>query len=212
MSIEVAAQRYLFVPPKRNPDIHAPKSAADLKKILEERQNEQRLSWTYNHLHDLESLWWVVVWIIFHNCFSMPGGSDSDLQEVPEHLRMALFPHLLYSIHRRDSFTIPSSNMHYSLPKSHQKVFFALDYLRWLLIQHYRKVESTLPHSINLDASDDEIYQTFMEQFNAAQLNCPNYTLTFVRQLRAEMSNSKREREESTGDTGHHSIKRRAVD
>ena len=120
-----------------------------------------KLPWAYNHLHDLESLWWVAVCIISNNRFSMSG--DSDVQEIPEHHRKALFPLAWEPFRRATNFTEDFPNMKNSLPKCYQQVFTALDGFRELLIQHYRDVKSKLPHSINLDASDDDIYQFFAE-------------------------------------------------
>ena len=69
------------------------------------------------------------------------------------------------------------------------------------LIEHYSKVESTLPHFIDLAASQDNIYDDFQETFSCSQEL--DFILTFIPDIHAELrGNLKQPRAESTNDTG----------
>ena len=112
MSIEVAAERFLFFPPEPGP------SSSDLDEFLSAlKQGVRRprgarteVSFSHNHLHDLESLWWVAVWVVFYSYFS-EGTSfrdrpSSTLRDTGDQLKLAriLFPHALNNSDRRDAF------------------------------------------------------------------------------------------------------------
>ena len=45
----------------------------------------------YNHLHDLESLWWVVAWVAFHNDLSVIGEESPSitLEDAKKRLDLA---------------------------------------------------------------------------------------------------------------------------
>jgi hypothetical protein len=69
MSVEVAAQRFLFAPP----DLGF--SSSEVGGFLSAAKQdvgtaEIEVPFSHNHLHDLESLWWVAVWVVFYNYFS----------------------------------------------------------------------------------------------------------------------------------------------
>ena len=71
MSIEVAAHKYLFLP-SNSQDSCAEEFEVLVKESITIMQRG-KVPWVYNHLHNLELLWWVVVWIMFYNHFQ-----DSD--------------------------------------------------------------------------------------------------------------------------------------
>jgi hypothetical protein len=52
------------------------------------------------------------------------------------------------------------------------------DVLRRNLIQGHKKVQAKLPHSIDLDAVDDDVYNNFARSFQILQ--ALQYTLTFI--------------------------------
>jgi hypothetical protein len=93
MSIEVATQDFLFCPPPRL-------SLDELNSALDRDGPDKgtapaNVPFSHNHLHDLESLWWVAVWIDFHYHFSKKETSPSvTLKDAEKQLRLAqtLFP------------------------------------------------------------------------------------------------------------------------
>ena len=177
------------------------------------------LPWRFNHLHDLESLWWVAVWIVFNNCFGEPDDSLSSSQEPdvpltpqapPDSIRAALFPPFLDSA-RRQNFFISTFSEIQGLPEQYLMPFKLLDLIRSLLIEHYEKIQSTLPMSINLNASGDDVYDYFMEAFDFLRQSTPNHTLMSIPTVRADMQESKRKRDEPTDSMGRSSRRRSAV-
>jgi hypothetical protein len=59
MSIEVAAQEFLF------PHVEEPTLT----------EHEGTVPFSHNHLHDLESLWWVAAWVVFTTISQQKGRS-----------------------------------------------------------------------------------------------------------------------------------------
>ena len=215
ISIEATVLRYLFAPGKT-----AHRGYQAIRDEVRSRSHavQPKLPWRFNHLHDLESLWWVAVWIVFNNCFGEPDDSLSSSQEPdvpltpqapPDSIRAALFPSSLESIRRRDFFIGRFSQIQ-GLPEQYLMPFNALDIIRSLLIEHYEKIQSTLPMSINLNASGDDIYDYLMQVFNILRESTPNHTLMSIPTVCADMQESKRKRDEPTDSMGR-SSRRRSV-
>ena len=185
MAIETAEQIYLF---SSSLDIvdHRPRA----KRLKTEKDTP--IPWTHNHLHDLESLWWVAIWIVFNNGFGRPEDYPDSLEETSEETRLELFHRRLRSFITTfsgivDHVSDPQNEIYYELP---------VDYLRELLLKHYRKVESKLPLSIDLDASDNSIYSLFQTAFVFLRQNEPNYSLVLISTLRAWKANPERNMEQ----------------
>jgi hypothetical protein len=69
MAIEVTAQEFLF---DSDPFTERDKV---MEQGIETVQTE--VPFCHNHLHDLESLWWVAVWVVFHSTSESHGhGKD----------------------------------------------------------------------------------------------------------------------------------------
>jgi hypothetical protein len=138
-----------------------------------------RIAWSHNHLHDLESLWWVAVWIVFYNEFSKPGQSDveplSDLEIAKSQLALArtIFPLVIDNVTRRDIFCTHSAFKvtYRKLPRIKQAICKQLESAREELIFHYQSVENSLPDSVNPEASKDRIYAKFGRMFDKARKN-----------------------------------------
>ena len=133
-----------------------------------------------------------------------------DLQDVERQLAHArtLFPSLMESASRRDVFQQLFLEVCDELPSNKHTICSYLNLLRHSLIEHYSKVESTLPHSIDLTASKDDIYDHFRETLSCSQEL--DFILTFIPDIRAELRrNLKRPRAESTNGTGIVAQKRR---
>jgi hypothetical protein len=216
MSIEVAAQRFLFRP-------HIPLHSANFSEMLHEIQIEGQetanamqnqpaeVPFSHNHLHDLESLWWAAVWIVFYNHFSKFQESDegplSDLQEVDRQLGLArtLFPPFMKSIDRQNSFQTHGSfqKVCKDLPPNKTAISAPLEVLRRSLVHHYNTVKSTLPKFINSAASKDDIFETFTEAFNFLRQPYSDVTLAYIPDIHTELrANVKRAQAELTNDAG----------
>ena len=165
MSIEVAVQNYLF---QYESDVEqsCDESIQIAKDLLE--TGFAKFAFAHNHLHELESLWWVVVWIVFYNDFCAPQQlgeeehlSDRKLQ-LQQQLRQAriLFPSSSTDTGRRDGFLFHFRDIVMELPESKHIICSGLKVLRRDLIGGYRLIEATLPHSIDMSAFTD-IYDTF---------------------------------------------------
>ena len=170
--------------------------------------SQTKTSFFYNHLHDLESLWWVAVWVVFYNNFLEPEPSFKFLNAV-QRLGTAqkLFPPTLVNTTRQNAFQLSSHfrEICNELPHNKGDIYDSLDLLRELLIDHYEVVEKGYPQSIDLDASKEVIYDVFTYGFSKLQALSDGLTLHFVpkiyeRLLKAEIL--KRPRSESTNDTG----------
>ena len=192
MSIEVAAQRFLFRPGRPR--------VFHIQPDMRETQDNNGVPWTHNYLHDLESLWWVTVWMITFNDFCTSEKLPTNLSEVENQLMEArnFFPLSLESTTRSYFFTVSSSMMHHNELSLKASTFWFLDRLRQNLLWWYREVESTLPLSVNLDACDDSLYSMFMDAFNTMLQNTPNYSLVFLPGVYEKLrKNLKRPRAES---------------
>ena len=110
MSIEVSAQSFLF-PPRQTSDAEVEVRGIEQQGAMQKNEPAER-PFAHIHLHDLESLWWGAVWIVFYNEFRAPQQSDADaypyLQDIDRQVALAqnLFPPLMESTRRRDRFQL----------------------------------------------------------------------------------------------------------
>jgi hypothetical protein len=210
MSIEATLQDFIFGPINRVHQILPPTLAQRASKSMK----RDKLPWTHNHLHDLESLWWVTVWIVIYNHFRLPNEPLPELEQTTLYLRQAqiLFPPIMVDRHRISSFRGSFLMNCEGLPENKRGALDLLDFLRLRLIDDYVAVESTLPNSIALHVASDDIYESFTHTFRLLQTESDNYTLYFIPKRHAELErNGKRPRAKSTDITRGSSLKRRAV-
>jgi tRNA (Thr-GGU) A37 N-methylase len=208
MSIKVAAHIFLFLPQQSTEPTKFQHKLRRIQEQISIKNNKSaKLPFVHNHLHDLESLWWVAVWVVFYNHLSDTQQSNqaplSNLQEVEHQLAYTrtLFPSIMGSVGRRDAFQQLFLKVCNELPSNKHTVCSYLDLLQHSLIEHYSKVESMLPHFIDLTASKDDIYDNFRETFSCLQEL--DVILTFILDIHAELrQNLKRPRAESTNDPG----------
>jgi hypothetical protein len=178
---------------------------SDIESDAEEQSKNLEVPWTYNHLHDLESLWWVLV-IVFNNRFSQLGVLPTGHQQLPNSIQDALFPPILAGFHHWHYFLKHSHTMDKTrLPTHHHTAVHMLDHIQQQIIKHYKKVQLKLPDSITLDPSDGSIYSSFKKYCRNIQGELPEVTLIFIPELHAEEENAKREREQSDVPTNHQS-------
>jgi len=215
MSIEVAAQMFLFCP--RLPD-----QELNFTEMLDEIQQtegkeatnamQNRLAdvpFSHNHLHDLESLWWVAVWMAFYNHFSNSQQSEegalSDLPEVERQLHLAriLFPSVMKNTDRLLGFQTSFPKVCDDLPSDKSPICKYLNVLRLSLMRHYSAIQSTFPQSIDSNASTDDIYDNFRQAFSLSHKTYSDFALTFIPHVQAQLRGYlKRSRAESTNDPG----------
>ena len=208
MSIEVAAQLFLYVP--SNPTV----SPSNFDEFLSARKREKEMPeidvpFSHNHLHDLESLWWVTVWVVFYHSFS-EGTTPHDrltLQDANDQLNLAekLFPPVVDSSTRQINFTIYGSfeKICDQLPSNKKDANFCLEFLREHLIKHFRAIEAEYP-LVNPNASTDDIYDCFTQAFTDLKARYHDFALEPIQDIYAKLLKSakKRPRSESTNDTG----------
>ena len=212
MSIEVAAQKFLFFPSDPGP------SSTELDEETEQDKGaaQTEVPFSHNHLHDLESLWWVAVWVVFYNYFSEgrppPDHPSFTLGHAKEHLKLAetLFPPALDNATRRDGFQTPKTfqNTCDGLPRNKKPIYDRLNLIRRLLLKHYRIIEAGYPLSVDPSSSIDDIYDEFTRLFSKSKTDCHDLVLDFIPDIYTKLSkeeNSKlklKRRSESTKDLG----------
>jgi hypothetical protein len=203
MPVEVAAQSYIYPPDRRAP------SMREIEQYLSETRQDPaaKVSFSHNYLHDLESLWWVAVWMVFYNYFSETMPSDDHLplefneKDVQEHLRQAqiLFPSVLNSAKRLVGFRTLFMQACSGLPSNKQDICHLLDGLRQFLIEQYQVIEAGLPQSVDIKSSDDGIYETFKELLSFPKFS-PDLVLVYIPEIYTKLR--KRQRSESMKDAG----------
>jgi hypothetical protein len=213
MSIEVAAQMFLFVP--SDPGL----SSTEVDELDSAMEQGIGIAWTkvptvpfsHNHLHDLESLWWVAVWVVFYNYFSERTPSNDrpsfTLRDANDQLMLAriLFPPALESTTRQIGFQHPKSfhNTCDGLPRNKRAIYLRLNLLRRLLVRDYRVIEAEYPLFVDPNSSKDDIYDHFTRLFLKTVSH--DLVLDFIPDVYEKLSmeeNSKRPRSESTSDSG----------
>lgn len=205
MSIEVAAQKFLFRPRVSGHGANVTDIVQRARGVL---QNiPAPVPFSHNHLHDLESLGWVAVWMVFYNRFSKARGSEETpfkLSDAEHHLKLALiiFPPVLKSTDRQNGFQTSIRETCSGLPSSKTGICVYLDGLRDILISHYTVIESTLPRSIDQNASTDEIYEDFKMVFSSSKSDYSDFVLAFVPEIYVRLRRDKRPRADSTNDIG----------
>jgi hypothetical protein len=175
MSVEVQSKAFLFPPPPPRPS--PPLDFAEIFRELEANRVPEIsiVPFVHNHLHDLESLWWVAVWLVFYNEFHVTPQSNEvvsgNLLHVQRQICLAqtLFPSTPRGMSRQIAFQHSFQERCQGLPSSKKEICSYLNALRRILILGYTKVEATLPNSIDLMASKDNIYECFKEAFTSLQ-------------------------------------------
>ena len=155
MSIEVAAQEFLFPHVEEEPTL---------------TEDEGTVPFSHNHLHDLESLWWVAAWVVFHYHFSAEGTQSPTLQDAKKKLDEArtLFLVVPGISSRHEGFRITQSFSKAcdGLLPENKKFVIDLDFLRKSLVANYTAIEKFLPKFVDPGSSNDKIYESFEQSFS----------------------------------------------
>ncbi|KAL5520261.1 hypothetical protein ACEPAG_9474 [Sanghuangporus baumii] len=171
MAVEAATLCYLYRPQLGEERSHAQFLAViegrleDAKKMIESRRAPP---FSYNDLHDLESLWWIAVWEVFNNVD--PGEEDSYLQSEEQDDRRQSAAAKLFSgcneiVNRKQFMRV--TDVYYDelawMPRCLYDVRFILDSLRIELILSYQKFEATFPSARTqiIDGVHDEFQKGF---------------------------------------------------
>jgi hypothetical protein len=197
MSVEVAAREFLFIP-ERQTDYYD----EHLQGIPMKQANEA--PFLHNHLHDLESLWWVAVWVVFYHRFSeptTPGDHPSlTLQDAEGQLNLAkrLFPSVLKDFDRRDGFKITRTfqNIYRRLPPNKQNTYRDLNFIRQQLISHYQAIEAKYP-LVDPNDSTDDIYNDFTRAFSILKSKHHDVVIKPIVKIQRELLNAQRMRLQS---------------
>jgi hypothetical protein len=208
MSIEVATQAFLFFRLDQGAD--STEVDAFVSAPEQHVKTQTSVPFYHNHLHDLESLWWVATWVLFFNYFSKGTPPPVTRQDTEEQLKLArsLFPPFPETTNaRRLGFQDPQKfqNICNNFPLNKRAISGGLDVLRRRLIVHYSAVESRYPLSVNPDSSKDDIYDDFARVFSTLETITHELKLDFIPDIHRELSkaeNQKRPRSESTNATG----------
>ncbi|KAF9510544.1 hypothetical protein BS47DRAFT_1383904 [Hydnum rufescens UP504] len=206
---EVGTMHFMSVKPLR---LQTLRGAEDNTKSL---QKNWHVPFVHIHLHDVESLWWVAVWVVFYNNFWAPQQSDTSpdlktIQHQPDQA-MILFPSVMESTHRQNGFQSHFPSIREALAgglPNKSSIYTDLDFPREVLVDHYTSVKAMLPHSINLSASKEQIYEDFRAIFMSFQESA--FTLAFIPDLKRELLGMlKRPRPETASEIGVAARKRR---
>ncbi|EGO04175.1 hypothetical protein SERLA73DRAFT_67889 [Serpula lacrymans var. lacrymans S7.3] len=147
MAVEVEAQRYNFKPSLADPLADAPTS---------------RSAFRYNPLHDLESMWWIGVWMIFNH---------RDIEEMEDNIKeqiqqtQILFPEVLGGstgrglVLKTEDWLVECL---WCLPRSFRGPVVCLSTIRKILVDHYNAAEAV--HGKINPAAFKGIHSSFIEQ------------------------------------------------
>jgi hypothetical protein len=138
MSVEVESQSYLFIPIRLLDPSDSLEN--DWSGLLDSD------GFQYNSLHDIESTWWVGVWIITCNEIEMDNPSESAVRRAEQQKRLArrYFPQTMRSTDR-SSLLFANTTLGWlikRLPKPFAACGTMLDRARSHLVQTYQEVEA----------------------------------------------------------------------
>jgi hypothetical protein len=151
MPAEVMSLRFLYRPVKKLPAIYKYKSNKPATKV-------EVLPFRYNAIHDIESVWWVGVWMMF---LHKPGGYNEPEDKSLDRQRETslVFPGTLTSDRRllyvkdAPSFREFTENW---ISEEFLPAVEAFDIVRAMLRDFYQEIEETFPDGLSkLSATAD---------------------------------------------------------
>jgi hypothetical protein len=183
MPIEVESQGYLFVP-LRLLDPSASLEDNDWKVLVDSN------GFRYNPFHDIESTWWVRVWIITCNVIKMDNPSESVVKQAKQQKQLArrYFPQTMRSTDRSSLLfaTIKLGQLIERLPKPFAACGTMLDQAKSHLVRSYQEVEA-LP-DINSWQFDD-IHSTINGYLQRAILESKKIRICYLDELLSSLKN-----------------------
>ncbi|KAI5116305.1 hypothetical protein M0805_004646 [Coniferiporia weirii] len=123
----------------------------------------------YNHLHDMESVWWAAIWMLFLHEDSLAKSRRPEADTINQIEAANVLFHQLVWFGRLNFFTTDFFFQKWSqcLPQSFKNIIEHPDSLRDLLLTRYTRAEATLPN-INKRAFSG-VHGVFMQAFKAAR-------------------------------------------
>jgi hypothetical protein len=172
----------------------------------------------HNYLHELESLWWVAVWVVFHNYFSketLPRDpSTATLQDANKQLIAAevLFPTTPRETSRRDAFqdNVTFKKTCLDLPDNKETICKRLNALRLFLLKKYKEIEARPPPFVDSDPSNDIVYDKFTHVFLLLATEYEGFELESISGIKEKLSNlNKRGQKRPRSETNDTSVARK---
>jgi hypothetical protein len=159
-SVEVREQKYIFVEDEYDND-----------------DNDVQAPFKFNCLHDLESAWWIALWVLFHH---IPLGDDEDHSAQTEQAA-ELFPSVGTSSSRIFTFMKGIKPLIQYLPRAFQLSARDLIKARAGLVHHYKLAEKG--SSIN-ETAFVGIHEKLRAIWLKAQSESTDIEYTFVPQAK----------------------------
>ena len=164
MAAEIASGRYLFAYDDDEGEINP---VAMLLASREEQESESSQAnkgsgICYNYIHDIESVWWIMVWALFSFEKKARSGNDvldSLLSGTRRDNKRTLFPGTLTSGER---YLFIQKESHFSnavngcIPQYFSDLTDTVRVLRKVIVKTYKKKEIDEPEVIKFDSSKDD--------------------------------------------------------
>ncbi|KAI5115744.1 hypothetical protein M0805_002822 [Coniferiporia weirii] len=151
MAVEVTRRYYNFLPIRDVDQVFG-----EAARVLAEQDSGQvdlGMGFCHNRFHDLESIWWIAVWMLFfHDDKSCPESDDSR-RAIRKMQAQGLFPRDLnisdrhHCLLNEKAFKVMTN----CLSPTFRKVIAALNAVRTALQRAYERAEATLPERIDMD-------------------------------------------------------------
>ena len=143
MPAEVMSLEFLFRPAE-DPSI-------DEGEVAEQATKDEELPFRYNAIHDIESVWWLGVWVVF---FKKPEGYDEPrAKSLKRQAETGLiFPDDLVHYRRLSYIRDPMVFRRYTERWISEEFSFAIrasDVVRAMLANLYREIEEMLPDGLS---------------------------------------------------------------
>jgi hypothetical protein len=125
----------------------------------------------HNPIHDLESLWWIAIWILTAKA---PFGSTYNKDQNAWHWS------IFYSqVERHSILTYKAPFLHFikTLPLPFREVGFRLASLRSSLVNSYQTAERSYEVLDDRPFADSELPKTFVERLAEVVQTCPDVKL-----------------------------------
>ncbi|KAL5479068.1 hypothetical protein ACEPAI_2356 [Sanghuangporus weigelae] len=167
MAVEAAGRIYTYLPEEDDDEFEAEHRAMVEGRVADIRlkeKTERSTPFFHNDLHDLESLWWIAVWVLFSSRPVSDDGTenaeDSERDEQREAASSVLFPSV--ELRRERRLFLQSKDDFYArvawMPDRFRSIKVVLNTLRRSIVRKYSKFEADYP-----DFRDDALEEAHDE-------------------------------------------------
>ena len=160
MAVEVESQRYLFLPDPEDPQSDT--SRPDVRTLLPKLPPPPFVA---NPLHDLESAWWIVIWILFHHT-----DKESPTQQADAQLKFynEVFPGRICQTPRlfffSQNYSDTGDKAYDTLSETYNKKCYLFQGLAKVLVSYYKRLEMDLTRQPSPVLMSDSDLQAVHEQ------------------------------------------------